>query len=106
MATNCEADLGANAAALPRDERMRNYALVVQNNLKGGDIRASRATLDAFKQAFAGYDLYLTGGASFIDTMELLLGQRNIPGRPTIAMLNATADLKDELRRADRWGGF
>lgn len=106
LAENCERDLGSNAASLQQEERMRNYALVVQNYLKGGDIRAARESLDSFKVAFDGYDLYLTGGASFVDTMDLLLGNVDVPGQPNLALLNAEADLKDEMRRAVRWGGI
>lgn len=99
----CEAALGNHAAAVPDDERMKAYALSVQNYFKGGDIVASRRTLANFQAAFAGYDLYMPDGASFIETYEILLGlrARNNPAAYTAA--NVGEPLKDELRRVHYW---
>lgn len=105
LAQSCELQLGTHAGSIPQDERMRGYALSIQNFLKAGDIRSARASLDTFKGAFVGSDLYLPSGASFIDTMDLLLGNIDVPEQPNLALLNANGELKDELRRTVRWGG-
>ena len=63
-----EAALGPEIARLAVEERMRAYALSVQNYFKGGDVASARANLGKFKTAFAGKDLYYADGASFSDT--------------------------------------
>lgn len=98
----CEADVGPDAK-VTADERMRAYALGVQNYLKGGDIAKARETLDHLKTAFPGADFYYPNGASFIETMEFLTGIRD---RATVGILNASnvdEGFRAELRRAQYW---
>ncbi|MEQ9643474.1 MAG: hypothetical protein RIM84_25875 [Alphaproteobacteria bacterium] len=99
----CESDLGPGAAGLAADERMRAYALAVQNHLKGGDIAAARGGLERFRAAFPGEDLYYADGSSFTETMALLLGLGGPGATGELAMSNVAADVKAELRRADYW---
>ncbi len=99
---SCEAALGPEAAGVGEEDRMRAYALSVQNYLKGGDMAAARANLEKFRQAFPGRDLYLTGGASFIETYEVLFEfARAAP--LAISTANVGEDLRDEVRRARYW---
>lgn len=99
----CEADLGGEAAKVALDERMRAYALSVQNNLKGGDVPRARENLARFRQAFPDSDLYYADGSSFIDTMEILLGLKDRSALAQFAVLNVGDELKAELRRAHYW---
>lgn len=99
----CESDLGPNTAGLAEDERMRAYALAVQNQLKGGDVAAARAGLERFRAAFPGEDLYYADGSSFTETMELLLGLGAPGATGELAMSNVGSAVKAELRRADYW---
>lgn len=99
----CEAELGPEAAHLAPEERMRAYALTVQNYMKGGDIAKARANLLTFKTTFPGSDLYYGDGSSFVDTMELLLGLRDRDTVGQFPTVNANATLKAELRRARYW---
>ena len=103
MLESCEAELGPNAAKGVAEERMRAYALSVQNHLKGGDVNRARENLSQMKRAFPGKDLRYPGGASFIASMELLLGMRDRTDVSAFALVNATDAAKSELRRARYW---
>ena len=99
---SCEAELGPEIAGVAQEDRMRAYALSVQNHLKGGDVAAARANLERFKQAFVGQDLYLTGGASFVETYEVLVDfTRATPY--TLSTANVGEALRGEIRRARHW---
>ena len=100
---SCEADLGPEAATIAREERMRAYALSALNYFKGGDVSAARANLERFKQAFPGQDLYITGGASFVDTMEVLTSGKPLPPPHLPNLLNVDDRLTAEVRRVHFW---
>jgi hypothetical protein len=99
----CESELGPNAAKGMIDERLHAYALTVQNNIKGGDLVHARKNLAKLKQAFPGKDLRYPDGASFIATMELLLGIRDREDVSEFAVVNASGTVKAELRRVRYW---
>lgn len=99
----CESDLGAGAAGLAAEERMRAYALAVQNHLKGGDVAAARDGLQRLRAAFPGEDLYYADGSSFTETMDLLLGLGGPGATGALSLANVGADVKAELRRAAYW---
>ncbi len=102
----CESDLGSEVAGLAnvaREERMRAYALGIQNHFKGGDVEAARRNLATFKEHFADQDLYYPDGASFVETMEVLLGLKDRTAVGSMAMTNVNDELKAELRRMHYW---
>ena len=99
---SCEAELGPEIAGVAQEDRMRAYALSVQNHLKGGDVAAARANLERFKQAFPGQDLYLTGGASFVETYEVLVDFSRATSH-TLSTANVGEALRGEIRRARHW---
>ena len=99
----CEAEVGPEATGVAQDERMRAYALSVQNYLKGGDVAKAGENFEAFKQAFPGKDLYFFDGSSFIETMAALFGQKKDSDFGKFAMLNVNDTLKGEMRRVRYW---
>ena len=99
----CETELGQEAANLAVDERMRAYALGIQNYIKGGNLETAARNLERFKKAFTGKDLYFTSGASFIETMEILLGLRDRMAVGEFSIANVSGELKTELRRVRYW---
>jgi hypothetical protein len=99
----CETEVGQDAASLAVDERMRAYALGIQNYIKGGDLETASRNLARFKEAFAGKDLYFTSGASFTETMESILGQKRPGVIADLASLNVNNELKSEMRRMRYW---
>ena len=99
----CESELGAEGRGVAVDERMRAYALSVQNYIKGGDVEGATANFDRFKRAFPDKDLYYPGGASFRETMEVLLGNKEPSELGRFAGLNVNGDLKSEMRRVRYW---
>ncbi|WP_417832737.1 hypothetical protein [Terasakiella sp.] len=103
MIEKCESDLGPDVAGIATDERMRAYALTVQNHLKGGDVERARENLDKFAANFDGQDLYFADGSSFIQTMEVLLGKRGAGSIGRYSDANVNNDLKSELRRVRYW---
>ena len=99
----CEATLGPEAAALAEDERIRAYALSIQNYIKGGDLESARRNLGAMQAAFPGKDLYYADGSSFVETAQVLLGQAEVHDYGPYSMLNVNAELKREMRRVNYW---
>lgn len=103
LIAKCESGLGPGLAGIAREERMRAYALGVQNRLKGGDVAGARSALERFQSAFAGSDLYYPNGTSFTETMELVLGLRDRTAVGELSLANVNSTLKAELRRARYW---
>jgi hypothetical protein len=103
LITKCDSALGPEMAGIAREERMRTYALAVQNRLKGGDVTGARDGLEKFKSAYADGDLYYPDGTSFTETMELLLGLRDRTAVGEFSLNNVNGTLKAELRRARYW---
>ncbi|WP_135075474.1 hypothetical protein [Terasakiella sp. SH-1] len=103
MIEKCESKLGPDVADVATDERMRAYALTIQNHLKGGNIEGARENLDKFSTSFQGQDLYFADGSSFIQTMEVLLGKRGAGSIGRYSDANVNAELKSELRRVRYW---
>ena len=99
----CEAEVGPEAASVGVDERMRAYALGIQDYFKGVDVARARANLETFKQTFSGADLYFADGASFIESMEILLGQRDRSAVGEFSLANVSSEMKSELRRVRYW---
>ena len=99
----CESRLSSEASEVGRDERVRSYALSIQNYLKGGDVESAQANLEKLKKAFPDTDLYYPDGSSFIETMEVLLGKKDVREYGRLATLNVNSSLKDEIRRSQHW---
>ncbi len=99
----CESELGSNASKIGEEERMRAYALSVQNYFKGGDIIKARTNLEKLKSGFSGKDLYLTNGSSFIETMEVILSLKSSATLHDLALANVDGELKSEFRRFNYW---
>ena len=103
LIATCDAALGPEMAGVATEERMRAYALGVQNRLKGGDVAGARTGLETFRSAYAGHDLYYPDGTSFTETMELVLGLRDRSAAGAFSIANVNGDLRAELRRARYW---
>ena len=99
----CESNLGPGTASVSKEERMRAYALSVQNYLKGGEVSKARENFDRFQTAFPSNDLYYADGTSFISTMESLLGRAEPWSFGEFANLNVADSLKSEMRRMHYW---
>lgn len=103
MIETCESKLGPDTANIAKEERMRAYALTVQNYFKGGNVKKARENLEMFETAYAGDDLFYADGSSFTETMQVLLGLsgRSAIGRHSEA--NVNRQLKMDLRRISYW---
>lgn len=99
----CNTDLGAASDAVPANERMRLHALSVVNYMKGGDLELTRQRFDSFKATWPDDDLYFAGGASFIATMDALLGRSEPQSFGRFLALNITGEVKSEMRRINHW---
>ncbi len=99
----CEAEVGPEATGLALDERMRAYALGIQNHFKGGDVVQARTNLETFKSTFQSADLYFADGSSFVESMEILLGIRDRTAAGEFSVANVSTELKSELRRVRYW---
>ncbi len=103
LIAKCDSALGPEMAGIAREERMRAYALGIQNRLKGGDVAGARDGLEKLKSAYGGSDLYYPDGTSFTETMELVLGLRDRTAVGEFSLANVNGELKAELRRARYW---
>jgi hypothetical protein len=104
LTEKCESDLNPEAIRkIPSAERMHAYALGVQDYLKGGDVPKAREMLDRLKQNFPRADLYYANGASFIDTMDFLTGERDRNTAGELGVANLDDEFKAEIRRAQYW---
>lgn len=103
LLVSCDAKAGPEIAGVAVEERLRARALAVQNFLKGGDAKSALVALNGLRRDFPGHDLYFADGASFVDTMEVLLGGADGRKRTVYATANVNADLQRELRRVDYW---
>ncbi|MBT5048597.1 MAG: hypothetical protein HOM58_08835 [Rhodospirillaceae bacterium] len=99
----CETSLGPDTAGVALDERMRAYALSIQNFFKGGNVEKARENFDKFKTRFAKHDFYYPDGSSYVITMEALLGRRESWTFGEFSALNINDDLKSEMRRVLYW---
>ena len=99
----CESELGPNASKVAQEERMRAYAVSVQNYFKGGNIVKARNNLEKLKINFSGKDLYLADGSSFIETMEVILSLKSSSTLYDLALANVNEDLKSEFKRLNYW---
>lgn len=100
----CEASIGpGHPGSITESERMRGYALSIQNYLKGGDVAKARDNFDKFRASFPHRDLYYADGTSFISTMEALLGRQEPWSFGEFANLNVNDQLKSEMRRMNYW---
>ena len=99
----CESALGPDVNGIAEDERVRAYALSIQNYIRGGDLESARNNLQTFQAAFPGKDLYYADGSSFIDTTRVLLGQVESHDLGPYSTLNVNDGLKTEMRRVAYW---
>ncbi len=100
---SCEANLGPEAEKLAEEERMRAYALAIQNYFKAGEVVKARQSLEKFKSKFKNKDLNYANGSSFVETMEVLTGIKDRENISEFAMANVGNNLKSELRRIRYW---
>ena len=98
----CESRL-TGSGEIDEQQRMQGYALSVQNYMKAGDLDQARVNLTQFKQTFPDQDLYYPDGTSFIETMEVLLGQANSTDYGFFSVLNVNTYLKSEMGRQNYW---
>ncbi len=99
----CETEIGRDGSGIASDERMRAYALSIQNSFKGGDVERARNNFDKFKKAFSGHDLYYPDGSSFTVTMEAILGRKEQWTFGEFSALNVNDNVKSEMRRMNYW---
>lgn len=103
MLEGCEADLGAGLTGIATEERMRAFALAVQNYLKAGDLTNARRALEAFKDGYPDRDLYYADGTSFIETMAVLAGVSNGQAPADLLLINIGSAVRGEIRRIRHW---
>lgn len=82
---------------------MQVHALAIAQFLKAGDMRAATQQLRVFKSRYPNQDLLLEDGASFIHTVELVIGLAPKEQSASNSLLNASSSLKSELRRQQYW---
>lgn len=82
---------------------MQVHALAISQLLKAGDVAWAEQELHAFKTRYPRRDLLLEEGASFVSTIELIIGAAPREQAAKDSLLNASPALKSELRRQQYW---
>ncbi len=100
---DCVIDIHATAAFPRSDKAIHASALTIINYVKAGELEVASNQVRKFQSAYPRRDLYLADGTSFIESMQLLLGE--VPGGAAErgSLVNASPQLKSELRRKDYW---
>ena len=101
----CEYSVIDGTHLVSEEQRMKAYALSIQNYLIGGDVAKAKVNLEKFKTAFGGKDLIYADGTSFLDTYEALFSYTKSDKKSllNLASLNAKPSVKDEIRRIWYW---
>lgn len=100
---SCESNLGQNAHLIDVQDRMKTYALGIQNKVKGGDVNGASVAFQKFKSYFAGMDLIYENGSSFSASYTALLGANGDADQLKLASINAKPQVKKEVRRIWHW---
>jgi len=82
---------------------MQIHALAIVNLLKSGELNQAQYELSRFIKKHPYADLMLADGSSFVDSMNLLLGEVPLKLAAKNSLLNAHVALKSELRRQQYW---
>jgi hypothetical protein len=100
--TDCENLIKENAYIINESERMKNYALTIQNYIKAGNLIQASINFKDFQNTFNN-DLVYEDGSSFTENIESLLGYKdaNISGK--FALINNSKIIRTELKRINHW---
>ena len=100
--SKCELILGDYNTIVSDEERMKNYALSIQNYLKSGRLKVASLKLEDFKNKF-DRDLIYSDGSSFIKNTEAILDIANEKKGLDLEMTNSNRKIKSELKRIWYW---
>lgn len=100
---SCESNLGQNAHLVDIQDRMKTYALGIQNKVKGGDVNGASVALQKFKSYFSGMDLIYENGSSFSASYTALLGANGDANLLRLSSINAKPQVKKEVKRIWHW---
>ena len=100
---SCDGALGENAYLIDVQDRMKTYALGIQNKVKGGDVKGASTALQKFKTYFGGMDLIYENGASFTESYTALLRSNGDADQLRLSSLNAMPQVKKEVKRIWHW---
>jgi hypothetical protein len=101
----CEYHVIDGTHLVPEDQRMKVYALSIQNYFIGGDVAIAKTNLEKFRTTFQGKDLIYADGTSFTDTYDVLFSYTHSDKKSllNLASMNAKPSVKDEVRRVWYW---
>ena len=100
--SKCEQLIGDYSTIITKDQRMKNYALSIQNYLKSGRLKVASSKLEDFKSKF-DRDLIYSDGSSFIKNTEAILDIANEKKGLDLEMTNSNRKIKSELKRIWHW---
>ena len=100
--SKCDQIVGNYNAIITQDQRMKNYALSIQNYLKSGRLKVASLKLEDFKNKF-DRDLIYSDGSSFIKNTEAILDIANEKKGLDLEMTNSNRKIKSELKRIWHW---
>ena len=100
--SKCDQLIGDYNTIVSKDQRMKNYALSIQNYLKSGRLKVASLKLEDFKNRF-DRDLIYSDGSSFIKNTEVILDIGNEKKGLDLEMINSNRKIKSELKRIWHW---
>ena len=100
--TDCDFLIKNNPYAINENERMKNFALTIQNYIKAGNLIQASINFNEFKNIF-NKDLIYQDGSSFIENIKTLLAHNNQNVSLEFALVNNSKIVKSELKRINYW---
>lgn len=103
VAEQCLTELDAAPNSISQQQAMRLHALSVYAYLAAGDAERATVQLQTLELQYPHHDLYLADGSSFVQSLQLLLGEVAISQANPQSLLNASATVKQEIQRIQYW---
>ena len=100
--TDCDHLISNNSYLINEEERMKNFALSIQNYLKAGNLINASVNFKSFKNNFHK-DLIYPNGSSFTENIESLLSHDDQKPSLQFTLLNNSKIIKSELKRIKYW---
>jgi hypothetical protein len=99
---DCDFIISDNPYIVNEKERMKNYALSIQNYIKAGNLIQASLNFRDFQKTF-DKDLTYKDGSSFAENIETILTYNETNGSGAFALVNNSRSIRKELKRIKYW---
>ena len=100
--TDCEILIKENPYVIDENERMKNFALTIQNYIKAGNLIQASINFKDFQDTFNN-DLIYDDGSSFSENISSILEYKNANISSKFALINNSKIIRTEMKRINYW---